>query len=45
MVYLTSNLCTIQYADTIHIIEVNPRLVSQFADLYEKVDGQSNYKP
>ncbi len=29
--------------DTIHIIEVNPRLVSQFADLYEKVDGLSNY--
>ncbi len=25
--------------DTIHIIEINPRLVSQFADLYEKVDG------
>jgi hypothetical protein len=29
--------------DTIHIIEVNPRLVSQFADLYEKVDGLNNY--
>lgn len=29
--------------NTIHIIEVNPRLVSQFADLYEKVDGSSNY--
>jgi hypothetical protein len=29
--------------DTIHIIEVNPRLVAQFADLYEKVDGLNNY--
>lgn len=29
--------------DSIHIIEINPRLVSQFADLYKKVDGLSNY--
>lgn len=30
--------------DTIHIIEVNPRLTSQFSDLYEKVDGASSYE-
>lgn len=30
--------------DDIFIIEVNPRLVSQFADLYQKVDGISNYE-
>ena len=29
--------------DLIHIIEVNPRIVSQFADLYEKVDGTNSY--
>lgn len=30
-------------ADTIHIIEVNPRMAQQFADLYEKVDGTNTY--
>ena len=30
-------------ADTIHIIEVNPRMISQFADLVEKVDGVNTY--
>lgn len=29
--------------DQIHIIEINPRIVSQFADLYEKVDGVNSY--
>ena len=29
--------------DAIHIIEINPRLASQFADLYEKVDGMNTY--
>lgn len=29
--------------DTIHIIEINPRMASQFADLYEKVDGFNTY--
>lgn len=29
--------------DRITIIEVNPRVVSQFADLYEKVDGINSY--
>lgn len=29
--------------DTIHIIEVNTRLASQFSDLYEKVDGTNSY--
>lgn len=28
---------------TVQIIEVNPRLASQFADLYEKVDGSNTY--
>lgn len=28
----------------IRIIEVNPRMASQFADLYEKVDGASSYQ-
>ena len=28
----------------IAIIEINPRLASQFADLYEKVDGTNSYK-
>lgn len=31
-------------ADRIFIIEINPRMASQFADLYEKVDGTSSYK-
>ncbi len=30
--------------DEIHIIEVNPRMSSQFADLFEKVDGVNTYK-
>jgi hypothetical protein len=30
--------------DTAHIIEVNPRLASQFSDLYEKVDGTNSYR-
>jgi hypothetical protein len=29
--------------DAIHIIEVNPRMSYQFADLYEKVDGTNTY--
>ncbi|HEY0385972.1 MAG TPA: ATP-grasp domain-containing protein [Pyrinomonadaceae bacterium] len=29
----------------IHIIEVNPKIASQFTDLFEKVDGQSTYWP
>jgi biotin carboxylase len=31
--------------DEIHIIEVNPKIASQFTDLFEKVDGQSSYVP
>ena len=30
--------------DRIAIIEINPRMSSQFADLYEKVDGTNAYK-
>lgn len=30
--------------DTVDIIEVNPRIASQFADLYEKVDGYNSYQ-
>ena len=30
-------------ADRIAIIEINPRMASQFADLYEKVDGTNTY--
>ncbi len=30
--------------DSIHIIEINPRMASQFADLYEKVDGTNTYE-
>jgi biotin carboxylase len=30
--------------DTIHIIEINPRMAGQFADLYEKVDGSNSYE-
>jgi hypothetical protein len=30
-------------ADTIHIVEINPRMSSQFADLFEKVDGTNSY--
>jgi biotin carboxylase len=29
--------------DHVSIIEINPRMASQFADLYEKVDGTSSY--
>lgn len=29
----------------IHIIEVNPKIASQFTDLFEKVDGKSSYAP
>jgi biotin carboxylase len=29
--------------DALHIIEINPRMASQFADLYEKVDGVNAY--
>jgi biotin carboxylase len=31
-------------ADRIGIIEINPRMASQFADLYEKVDGTNSYE-
>jgi biotin carboxylase len=31
-------------ADRIAIIEINPRMASQFADLYEKVDGTNSYE-
>lgn len=30
--------------DTIGIIEINPRMSAQFADLYEKVDGFNSYQ-
>jgi biotin carboxylase len=29
--------------DRVFIVEVNPRMCGQFADLYEKVDGRSGY--
>jgi biotin carboxylase len=29
--------------DGVHIIEINPRMSSQFGDLYEKVDGTNSY--
>jgi biotin carboxylase len=29
--------------DRVSIIEINPRMASQFADLYQKVDGTSSY--
>lgn len=29
--------------ESVHVIEINPRMASQFADLYEKVDGTSTY--
>jgi biotin carboxylase len=32
------------YEDRIAIIEINPRMASQFADLYEKVDGTNAYE-
>ena len=30
--------------DRIAVIEINPRMASQFADLYEKVDGTNSYE-
>lgn len=30
--------------DRVHIVEINPRMASQFADLYEKVDGINTYE-
>lgn len=30
--------------DTVHIIEVNPKIASQFPDLFEKVDGSNSYE-
>jgi len=30
-------------ADTLHIVEINPRMSTQFADLFEKVDGTNTY--
>ena len=30
--------------DRIAVIEINPRMASQFADLYEKVDGTNAYE-
>jgi biotin carboxylase len=30
--------------DCIGVIEINPRMASQFADLYEKVDGTNSYE-
>lgn len=30
--------------DSIHVIEVNPRICGQFADLYQKVDGTNGYE-
>lgn len=30
-------------SDTLGIVEINPRMASQFADLYEKVDGVNTY--
>jgi len=29
--------------DTVRIVEINPRMSSQFADLFEKVDGTNSY--
>lgn len=29
--------------DTIHIIEINPKIASQFPDLFERVDGTNSY--
>ena len=31
--------------DEIHVIEINPKIASQFTDLFEKVDGVSSYRP
>lgn len=29
--------------DSVHIVEINPRMSSQFADIFEKVDGINSY--
>ena len=34
-----------ELSDEVHIIEVNPKIASQFTDLFEKVDGVSSYSP
>ncbi|HUQ31418.1 MAG TPA: ATP-grasp domain-containing protein [Pyrinomonadaceae bacterium] len=31
--------------DRVYIIEINPKIASQFTDLFEKVDGASSYRP
>ncbi len=31
-------------SDTVHIIEINPKIASQFPDLFEKVDGSNSYE-
>ena len=46
---LDNTLCNIEFMydsnqDRISIIECNPRMVLQFADLYEKVDGRNSYE-
>jgi hypothetical protein len=30
--------------DALHVVEVNPKIASQFTDLFEKVDGASSYR-
>ena len=30
--------------DMVHIIEINPRIAAQFADLYQRVDGTNSYE-
>ena len=30
--------------DSVHLVEINPRMASQFADLFEKVDGINTYE-
>lgn len=30
--------------DALHVVEVNPKIASQFTDLFEKVDGTSSYR-
>lgn len=31
-------------SDALHVVEVNPKIASQFTDLFEKVDGASSYR-
>ena len=31
-------------SDALHVVEVNPKIASQFTDLFEKVDGSSSYR-